>query len=100
MYDIRHFVMTLNQTDHDISFDLLYSHSVNATFVHKFWLVCSTRARMSRGRGPCGAAGIIILKFEIPTWVLVLISITNDVSAMFVSFDKVSLRPTLLSFPC
>lgn len=40
---------------------------------------------------------IIILKFEIPTWVLVVVSITNDVSACFVSFDKVltSNRPEM-----
>jgi H+-transporting ATPase len=32
---------------------------------------------------------IIILRLEMPTWVLVIISITNDMSAMFTSFDKV-----------
>jgi H+-transporting ATPase len=36
---------------------------------------------------------IVILEFEIPTWVLVVISITNDVSAMFTSFDKVHTSP-------
>jgi len=32
---------------------------------------------------------IVTMSFEIPTWVLVVVSITNDVTAMFVSFDKV-----------
>jgi hypothetical protein len=32
-----------------------------------------------------------VCRLEMPTWVLVVISITNDMSAMFTSFDKVGL---------
>lgn len=33
---------------------------------------------------------VAIHRLEMPTWVLVVISITNDMSAMFTSFDKVN----------
>ena len=33
---------------------------------------------------------VAIRRLEMPTWVLVVISITNDMSAMFTSFDKVN----------
>jgi hypothetical protein len=32
---------------------------------------------------------IIVLRLEFPTWVLVIISLTNDLSVMATSFDKV-----------
>ena len=38
---------------------------------------------------------IICLKLEMPTWVLVIISITNDLSVMATALDKVS--PCLVS---
>ena len=35
---------------------------------------------------------ILIFDFEMPTWVLVLINLLNDVSAMATSLDKVSMQ--------
>lgn len=37
---------------------------------------------------------ILIFDFEMPTWVLVLINLLNDVSAMATSLDKVSIITT------
>lgn len=34
--------------------------------------------------------GIIILGVEMPTWAIIVINITNDVSVMATSFDRVS----------
>lgn len=41
--------------------------------------------------GPPAESNAAVCRLEMPTWVLVVISITNDMSAMFTSFDKVGL---------
>jgi H+-transporting ATPase len=40
---------------------------------------------------------IITMTFEMPTWVLVLISLFNDLSVMATSFDKVRFRAQFVS---
>ena len=43
---------------------------------------------------------IITMTFEMPTWVLVLINLFNDLSVMATSFDKVRVRASIVELIC